>query len=196
MGYAIAEAARAVGWKVTLISGPVALARPEGIELISVVTGEEMLAAVRSQWGDNDVLIKTAAVCDMRPVNRADHKVKKNEMEWVVPFEPTTDILRVIAASNRDGQVVVGFAAQTQDIEAHARKKLVEKKLDYICANQVAGANSAFESDRNALRVIGRDGAQWCLGPAAKKEVATALIALLADDHRLACLPLRKRLPD
>jgi len=185
MGYAIAGAALARGWAVTLVSGPVALSAPEGMTCVSVVTGDEMLAAVRSSFPDCDVLIKTAAVCDMRPVKRAGHKVKKDQIEWTVAFEPTVDILKTVAAGKRANQVVVGFAAETRDVEAYARRKLESKNLDYVCANLVAGPESAFEADRNCLQVIARGGETTTLGPALKSEVAIALIDLLAADRRL-----------
>ncbi|MGE9297075.1 MAG: phosphopantothenoylcysteine decarboxylase [Puniceicoccales bacterium] len=191
MGYAIAEAARDLGWAVTLVSGPVALPAPEGVALVQVVTAEDMLTAVQSHFEVCDVLIKTAAVCDMRPVKRADQKVKKDAIEWSVSFEPTPDILKTVAAGKRADQVVVGFAAETQEVESYARRKLSEKNLDYICANSVAGPTGAFESDSNAVLVISREGAEWKLGPALKTEVARALVAQLAQDERLSRSHLR-----
>ncbi|WP_269541213.1 phosphopantothenoylcysteine decarboxylase [Cerasicoccus fimbriatus] len=179
MGYAIAEAARALGWTVELVSGPVALAAPEDVELEKVVTGEEMLAAVQRRFPKCDVLIKTAAVCDMRPKQAAAHKVKKDAISWTVEFEPTPDILKTVAATKQPGQVVVGFAAETQDVENYARKKLAAKNLDFICANSVA-AGGAFESDHNEIALIGKDGSLVRIGPASKTDVARELIAQLA----------------
>lgn len=179
MGYAIAAAARDLGWVVELVSGPVALAAPAGVTLEKVVTGGEMLAAVQRRFPQCNILIKTAAVCDMRPRQTAAHKVKKNEIAWTVEFEPTPDILKTVAATKQPGQVVVGFAAETQDVEAYARKKLAEKHLDYICANSVA-SGGAFESDDNEILLIGADGSAKKLGPASKVEVAQLLVAELA----------------
>ncbi|GHB95213.1 phosphopantothenoylcysteine decarboxylase [Cerasicoccus arenae] len=180
MGYAIAEAARDIGWAVELVSGPVALAAPDGVTREMVVTGEDMLSAVQQRFPACDVLIKTAAVCDMRPRQRDDHKVKKRDMAWTVEFEPTADILKTVAASKRADQLVVGFAAETQDVEAYARKKLTEKNLDFICANSVA-VGGAFESDCNEILLIGVNGETSKLGPASKIEVARLLISHLAD---------------
>ncbi|WP_309385969.1 phosphopantothenoylcysteine decarboxylase [Cerasicoccus frondis] len=180
MGYAIAEAARDIGWAVELVSGPVALPAPEGVECEQVVTGEEMLAAVQRRFPQCDVLIKTAAVCDMRPRQTSPQKVKKQDISRVVEFEPTPDILKTVAASKQPGQMVVGFAAETENVEAYARKKLQEKNLDFICANSVA-AGGAFESDYNEIQLIGRDGSHRTLGPASKVEVARQLIARLAE---------------
>jgi len=179
MGYAIAAAARDVGWVVELVSGPVALAAPEGVALESVITSEDMLAAVQRRFPQCDVLIKTAAVCDMRPTKTAEHKVKKNDIAWTVEFEPTPDILKTVAATKQPGQTVVGFAAETQDVEGYARKKLAAKNLDFICANSVA-PGGAFESDHNEILLIGADGSTAKLGPATKVEVARQLIAALS----------------
>lgn len=178
MGYAIANAARDVGWVVELVSGPVALPAPEGVELEKVVTAEDMLAAVQKRFPHCDVLIKTAAVCDMRPKQTAAHKVKKDAISWTVEFEPTPDILKTVAATKQPGQLVVGFAAETQDVENYARQKLVTKSLDFICANSVA-SGGAFESDENEILLIGADGSAVKLGPASKAEVARELIACL-----------------
>lgn len=178
MGYAIAEAARDAGWAVELVSGPVALQAPEGVEVEKVGTGEEMLAAVQRRFPQCDVLIKTAAVCDMRPKQSAAHKVKKDEINWTVEFEPTPDILKTVAATKNPGQTVVGFAAETQDVEVYARKKLTAKDLDYICANSVA-EGGAFESDENEILLIGADGLAVKLGPASKVEVARLLVSEL-----------------
>ncbi len=180
MGYAIATAARDAGWTVELVSGPVAIAPPEGVELEKVVTGEEMLAAVQRRFPQCDVLIKTAAVCDMRPRQTAGHKVKKQDISWTVEFEPTPDILKTVAATKQPGQLVVGFAAETQDVEAYAIKKLATKNLDFICANSVA-AGGAFESDSNEILLIGADGTAVQLGPASKTEVAQELVSKLVE---------------
>ncbi|MEO0794710.1 MAG: phosphopantothenoylcysteine decarboxylase [Verrucomicrobiota bacterium] len=180
MGFAIAAAARDRGWQVELVTGPVALAAPEGVDCEKVVTGDEMLAAVQRRFSQCDVLIKTAAVCDMRPKQCVDHKVKKGDMQWTVEFEPTTDILKTVAATKSDQQVVVGFAAETDDVEGYAMRKLNEKNLDFICANQVGGSNNAFEADDNTLVVIGADGSRNVLGPASKTAVGKMLIDYLA----------------
>ncbi|WP_309399893.1 phosphopantothenoylcysteine decarboxylase [Cerasicoccus maritimus] len=179
MGYAIAEAARDLGWAVELVSGPVALAAPEGVELEKVVTGTEMLAAVQKRFPQCDVLIKTAAVCDMRPKQTAAHKVKKGDISFTVEFEPTADILKTVAAGKQPSQTVVGFAAETRDVEDYARKKLVAKNLDFICANSVA-QGGAFESDFNEIALISKDGSSVKFGPASKAEVARQLVAKLA----------------
>lgn len=179
MGYALAEAARGAGWQVTLISGPVALAAPAGVELIPVVTGEEMFRAVQEHFPQSDILIKSAAVCDMRPKAFNRNKVKKNALSMTVEFEPVVDILRTVAATKTPAQTVVGFAAETDNVETYARKKLAEKNLDWIVANRVGGENSAFEADDNTVQLIGASGRQFSFGPAPKTEIARLLIQAL-----------------
>ncbi len=181
MGYALAEAARQAGWAVTLVSGPVALPAPEGVELVKVVTGEEMYAAVAEHFPTCDVLIKSAAVCDMRPTACSASKVKKDALSMTVEFEPVVDILKTIAATKTEAQTIVGFAAETDNVQAYAEKKLREKRLDWIVANRVGGEGSAFEADDNTVTLIGASGERFAFGPAAKTDIARALIAQLAQ---------------
>jgi len=176
MGFALAEAARSVGWEVDLVHGPVVLAPPAGARLYPVVTSEEMLAACLNLFGQCELLIMCAAVCDMRPRQRADRKLKKSELGMTVEFERTPDILKTLSGRRRAGQTLVGFAAETDHIEAYARKKLEEKDLDWIVANSVA-AGGAFEAERNTVLLLGRDGSQCHFGPAEKLAVAHWLIA-------------------
>lgn len=181
MGYAIAEAAAAAGWSVDLVSGPVALPEPEHPDILfyPVETGEEMFDQVDGLFDPCDILIMTAAVCDMRPKKRQNRKQKKEALEMTVEFEPVVDILKTMAARKRSGQYVVGFAAETHDLEAYARGKLAEKKLDLICANKVGGDQSAFGATENTLHLFPRAGESATLGPAAKTSLARELIARL-----------------
>lgn len=180
MGYAIAAAAAALDWSVDLVSGPVALAAPENVRCHKVVTAEDMFAAAAKIFPQADILIKTAAVCDFRPKVRSAQKVKKGALQMSYDFEPTVDILKTLAAGKKSGQYLVGFAAETEQIERHAREKLVAKNLDCICANFV-GKGGAFEADTNVLHVIERGGAVTMLGPAPKEQIARDLVALLAQ---------------
>ena len=178
MGYAIAAAARERGANVILVSANVSLPVPEGVNLVPVTTGEEMLAAVCEAFPRCDVLIKTAAVCDFRPKHYEPHKRKKDGSGMVVEFEPVADILKTVAATKTPNQTVVGFAAETQDIETYARKKLVEKNLDLIAANLVGRGNvGAFGADDNTIFLLGNDGFRKALGPAPKTEIGKLLIA-------------------
>jgi phosphopantothenoylcysteine decarboxylase/phosphopantothenate--cysteine ligase len=179
MGYALAAAAAAAGWRVDLVSGPVALPPPENVKVTRVVSAADMLAAVEKLFTRCDVLLMCAAVSDFRPKKTFAHKVKKSRAGLVVEFEPTVDILKNVAARKRPGQLVVGFAAETSHVETYARRKLREKNLDFIIANRVGRPGAGFESDENAVILIGRDGTRAALGPAKKTELAHQLITHL-----------------
>lgn len=178
MGFALAEAAREAGWTVDLVHGPVALKPPSGVTSHAVVTGEEMYTACAPLFESCDVLIMCAAVCDMRPKARAPQKVKKDALSLTVEFEPTRDILKTLSAQRRPGQTLVGFAAETENVEAYARRKLEEKHLDFIVANSVA-PGGAFEADNNAVLLIPRAGETMSYGPASKVEVARWIVRSL-----------------
>ena len=177
MGYAIAEAAVSQGWSVDLVSGPVALAVPDGVRVHPVVTGEEMLRQVEGLFDSCDILIKSAAVCDFRPKDYGVQKMKKTSVErLVVEFEPVVDILKTMAARKRSDQVVVGFAAETNAVEHYARKKLESKNLDWIVANQVGGSDGGFGSDMNSVVLLGKGGERIDLGRDTKKRLAALLV--------------------
>lgn len=180
MGYALAAAARSAGWTVDLVSGPVSLPEPDGVMVYPVVTAAEMLRQTDALFGPCDVLIMTAAVSDWRPKVSHPQKLKKTGEGLSVEFEPTEDILASLARRRRPDQLLVGFAAETENVEAHALAKLDRKGADLIAANSVAGPHGAFGSDQNKLTLLGRDGFREVLGPGAKTAVATALVARLA----------------
>jgi phosphopantothenoylcysteine synthetase/decarboxylase len=179
MGYALAAAAAAAGWRVELVNGPVALPPPSNVTVTRVTSAAEMFAAVDKLFDACDVLIMTAAVSDFRPKETSPQKVKKGDAALVVEFEPTTDIVKTMAARKRPGQLVVGFAAETQDVENYARRKLKEKNLDFIVANLVGQPGAGFESDDNTVVLLGRDGSRTPFGPAPKTDLARQLIAQL-----------------
>src|ERR1700686_723464 len=152
MGYAIAEAALRRGARVLLVSGPTAIAAPGAAELTQVETAEEMLAAVLKFLPASTVVIKTAAVADFRPKAAAGKKIKrKGEMK--LELEPTADILAEVA-HRKTSQVVIGFAAETENVLENARKKLASKSLDAIVVNDVSREGIGFDSDRNAVTII------------------------------------------
>ena len=171
MGYAIAEAARALSSQVVLVSGPTALTPPKGVEFIPVTTAQEMAEAVWSRFEAVDVCIMAAAVCDFRPKKTATSKIKKASFSGVLELEPTPDILAELRRRKRS-QVLVGFAAETNDLEANAREKLVRKGLDFIVANDA----SAFDAETNRVAFIGSDGKIEQLAELPKSEVAKAII--------------------
>ncbi len=152
MGYAIAEAALRRGARVLLVSGPTAIVAPGGAELTRVETAEEMLAAVLKLLPESSVVIKTAAVADFRPKVAAGQKIKRKG-EMTLELVPTADILADVAR-RKTTQVVVGFAAETENALENARKKLASKSLDAIVVNDVSRAGVGFDSDRNAVTII------------------------------------------
>jgi phosphopantothenoylcysteine decarboxylase/phosphopantothenate--cysteine ligase len=176
MGFAIAAAAREAGAEVILIAGPVALPTPEGVRRLDVETAAEMAAAVEHEADGLDVFVGTAAVADYRPATRATRKIKKTLERVDLPLERTTDILACIAA-RADRPFVVGFAAETHDVENYARAKLESKRLDLIAANEV-GEGKVFDQDDNELLLLWRDG-RLAIGRASKDEVARRLVEVI-----------------
>jgi phosphopantothenoylcysteine decarboxylase/phosphopantothenate--cysteine ligase len=152
MGYAIAEAALRRGARVLLVSGPTAIAAPGAAEVTQVETAEEMLAAVLKLLPETTVVIKTAAVADFRPTTAAEQKIKRKG-EMTLELEPTADILAEVAR-RKTTQIVVGFAAETENVLENARKKLASKSLDAIVVNDVSHPGIGFDSDRNAVTII------------------------------------------
>jgi len=178
MGFAVAAAAREAGAHVTIVSGPVQLATPAGVTRINVESARDMYAAVHRQVADADVFIAAAAVADFQPVTVAKQKIKKQGVSVKLELEAAPDIVRSVADMAKR-PFVVGFAAETNDVEDNARSKLKRKKLDMIAANQV-GDGIAFDCDENALTVLWPGGrADVARGP--KIEVARQLIALIAQ---------------
>ncbi len=174
----VAAAAREAGAHVTIVSGPVHLQTPAGVTRINVESARDMYAAVHRQIADADVFIAAAAVADFQPVTVAKQKIKKQGLSVKLDLEPAPDIVKSVADMAKR-PFVVGFAAETNDVEDNARSKLKRKKLDMIAANQV-GEGIAFDCDDNALTVIWPGGkVEVARGP--KIDVARQLIALIAD---------------
>ncbi len=182
MGFAVAQAAARRGAQVVLVAGPVSLPTPEGVQRIDVRSAAQMHAAVMAQL-PADVYIGAAAVADFAPAQLADNKIKKKAGEdtLTLTLVRTRDILADIAASTQRPRLVVGFAAETHNVETYARGKLQNKRLDLIAANRVGVAGSGFESDDNALTVYAADGSAHALGPAAKTQLADQLLDLIAQ---------------
>ena len=183
MGFAIAEAAMQAGATVTLVAGPVALATPRDVTRIDVRSAREMRAAVLARAAQSDVFVSAAAVGDYRPHTVSAQKLKKSgdaSLELVLVQNP--DILAEVAGLPAR-PFLVGFAAETENIEAHARAKLERKQLDLIAANQV-GAGLGFERDDNALLLLWPDGGREELPRADKRELARRLVARIARQRR------------
>jgi len=152
MGYALAEAALRRGARVVLVSGPTALTPPGAAEVVAVETAEQMRQAVLSRLGDATIVIKTAAVADYKPKQRAEQKIKRKGA-LTLELEPTPDILAEVA-SKRRSQIVVGFAAETENVQENARRKLASKSLDAIVVNDVSRKGIGMDSERNAVTII------------------------------------------
>jgi phosphopantothenoylcysteine decarboxylase/phosphopantothenate--cysteine ligase len=178
MGYAVAQAAREQGAEVVLVSGPVSLPTPAGVRRIDVETAEQMHQAVLAELRGTHIFIGTAAVADYRPANPAGCKIKKTTDKLDVCMERTVDILHAVA-QRPDRPFVVGFAAETDHVEEHARAKLVKKNLDLIAANEV-GDCKVFEQDDNALTLLWHDGRKE-LGAGSKQKLARDLIAFIVN---------------
>ncbi len=179
MGYALAAAAARRRWKVDLVSGPVALAPPGDVAVHRVTSAAEMLAACEPLFAACDLFIAVAAVADYRPKEVSVRKQKKSPGACVLELVPTVDVLKTLAARKRAEQVVVGFAAETHDLEAYARRKLVEKNLDWIVANDVSQEGVGMEADANAVTLIGAGGQRASFGPAPKTDVAEFILGQL-----------------
>jgi phosphopantothenoylcysteine decarboxylase/phosphopantothenate--cysteine ligase len=175
MGYALAEAAQRRGARTVLISGPTALEPPAGVEFVPVTTVAEMRDAVLAHWPEATIGIKSAAVADYRPRERAAQKIRKSVNELTVELEPTEDILSEIAAQ-KGSRLLVGFAAETEDTVARAAGKLQAKGLDLIVANDVSNGSIGFDSDYNAVTILGRNGLERHLSRMRKSEVAQEIL--------------------
>ena len=178
MGYAIAEAALAKEHKVTLISGPAAIAPPRGAELISITTADELAAALRGALRNCDVFVMCAAVSDYKPAAVAQRKMKKRKAALALKLIPTRDILSSLPKRRR--YLVVGFAAETHDLEIHAQKKLRAKNCDAIVANDVSQTEIGMESDENEVTIFFRDGEIRKISRAPKKIIARELVKIFS----------------
>ncbi|GAC12501.1 bifunctional phosphopantothenoylcysteine decarboxylase/phosphopantothenate--cysteine ligase CoaBC [Paraglaciecola chathamensis] len=194
MGYALASAAVALGAKVTLVSGPVNLPCPAGVDLVNVVSAEQMHSAVMKAVGATqsdtasnnmqpncDIFIGCAAVADYKPQQKTEQKIKKSDTELTLTFTRNPDILSDVAHLAQP-PFTVGFAAETQDVAHYAQDKLKRKKLDMIAANDVSQAGLGFNSERNALNVYWNNGGKN-LGVADKSQLAISLMTLVAQRH-------------
>ena len=178
MGYALAEAALEAGHDVTLISGPTALSAPEKARLIRITTADELYDAVHAQVRHCDVLVMCAAVSDYKPATCAPQKMKKQTGEFALRLTPTRDILASLPHENRSF-FVVGFAAETHEMEASARRKLFAKHCDMIVANDVSRADAGMESDDNAVTIFFREGETKTISRAPKKNIARELMKII-----------------
>lgn len=186
MGFALARVAARRGAQVHLVSGPVSLAPPPGVHLHRTVTALEMQRHIEGLAGDMDVIIMSAAVSDYRPSQVAPQKVKKSEDRQEVIFEKNSDILLALGRSRgplRPG-VLVGFAAETENLLENAREKLEKKNLDFIVANNLTQSGSGFATDTNQVKILDRSGGILELPFLTKEEVAEKILDLVEQDLR------------
>lgn len=182
MGYAVAAAARAAGASVILVSGPSDLPAPPGVERVQVESADQMHGAVLSRVEGCDIFIAAAAVADYRPAEISEQKIKKKDRALEIALVRNVDILAEVAGRDHS-PFTVGFAAETEKLERHAREKLTRKCLDMIAANPVGGPSPGFGVDTNRLRVFWKGG-EADLGEASKIELAQRLVALVAERFR------------
>ena len=182
-GHAVAAEAAARGAAVTIVT-TVGLDAPVGAHVVRVETAAEMQAAMEHAASDHDVVVMAAAVADFRPVSPADRKLKKHDGIPEIVLEPTPDILAGLGAAKRPGQVLVGFAAETDDLLANARSKLERKRLDLIVANDVGAPGVGFSHDTNAVTLIRPDAEPVEIDLAGKRDVARAVIDTIVEIRR------------
>ena len=175
MGYAIAKAASRRGAKVTLVSGVVDLPRPSYVEVIDIVSAQDMYDAVIANASSADIIIKAAAVADYRPATVADNKIKKSDDDLSIPLERTKDILKELGATKKDGQFLCGFSMETENMIENSKAKLAGKNLDMIAANNVKVEGAGFGVDTNVLTLITATSQQE-LPMLSKDDAADALL--------------------
>jgi len=178
MGFAIAEAAHLLGADVTVVAGPTAVRPLSGVKIARVETAREMFDATLAEYADADFVIASAAVADYRPVEASSQKIKKELHSGSVVFEKTEDLLAEMGRRKKQ-QILVGFAAETEDLEKNARRKLESKNLDWIVANDVTLPGAGFDADTNIVDIFGLDGTTLRLPKMSKRAVADELWKLL-----------------
>ncbi len=183
MGYALAEVAARRGAKVVLISGPVGLTPPSGVDVIDVVSAQDMFEAVRQTINNTDILIKSAAVADYRPAEIAEHKIKKSGEAMSIQLERTTDILHWVGTHATPGLVVCGFAMETENLLANAQSKLEHKNCDLLVANSLRTPGAGFGTDTNVATLIWPDRTE-SLPIMSKMQLADRILSECAAIHR------------
>lgn len=180
MGYALAEAARDWGARVTLISGPTSLTAPEGVEFVRIESSAQLCAAVLERGEKADVVIQAAAPADFRPKNVADRKIKKTGENMTLELEATTDIAAELGRRKQPGQILVAFAAETNDVMDNARGKLIKKNADLIVANDVSRSDAGFGVDTNVITLITAEDVR-ALEKMSKRAAADAILSRVRE---------------
>ncbi len=180
MGFSIAEVGAKMGAEVTLVAGPVNLPTPKGVKRIDVVSTEEMYQAVIEHYSTQDIVIKSAAVSDYRPASPANEKIKKQSEQMAIKLERTQDILKTLG-QQKTTQFLVGFAAETTNIEDYGKQKLNDKNLDAIVINDVSKEGIGFGSDNNEVLIIINDGTEIKIDQTSKVAIAGQLLAEISN---------------
>ncbi|HAT4257079.1 bifunctional phosphopantothenoylcysteine decarboxylase/phosphopantothenate--cysteine ligase CoaBC [Clostridium perfringens] len=178
MGYSIAEEARDRGAEVVLISGPTSLRKPNGIKVIDIKTNEDMFNAIKNEFEDADIVIKSAAVADYKAKNYSNEKIKKTGDDLNLIFERDRDILKTLG-DMKENQILVGFAAESSNLKENAKGKLDRKNLDYIIANDISKPETGFASDENKVTIISKSGEEVYLEKMSKREVAKNIFDII-----------------
>ncbi|MGV1060778.1 bifunctional phosphopantothenoylcysteine decarboxylase/phosphopantothenate--cysteine ligase CoaBC [Clostridium perfringens] len=178
MGYSIAEEARDRGAEVVLISGPTSLRKPNGIKVIDIKTNEDMFNAIKNEFKDADIVIKSAAVADYKAKNYSNEKIKKTGDDLNLIFERDRDILKTLG-DMKENQILVGFAAESSNLKENAKGKLEKKNLDYIIANDISKPETGFASDENKVTIISKSGEEVSLEKMSKREVAKNIFDII-----------------
>ncbi|MFE1244563.1 bifunctional phosphopantothenoylcysteine decarboxylase/phosphopantothenate--cysteine ligase CoaBC [Fictibacillus sp. NPDC058756] len=175
MGYAIASAAKKLGADVTLVTGPTSLDIPSGVQVERVISAKEMFDKAISLYGEQDIVIKCAAVADYTPVTVHSNKFKKKNDTWTIELKKTDDILKALG-ERKEHQILVGFAAETENLEDYAKDKLLRKNLDMVVGNDVSKEGSGFGSDTNEIIMIKKDGSIRPLPILTKEQAANEIL--------------------
>ena len=178
MGYSIAEEARDRGAEVVLISGPTSLIKPNGIKVIDIKTNEDMFNAIKNEFKDADIVIKSSAVADYKAKNYSNEKIKKTGDDLNLIFERDRDILKTLG-DMKENQILVGFAAESSNLKENAKGKLERKNLDYIVANDISNQETGFASDENKVTIISKSGEEVSLEKMSKREVAKNIFDII-----------------
>ncbi len=178
MGYAIAKEARNRGAEVTLISGPTSLEAPEGINIVRIATNEEMRKAVLDRFDSADIVVKAAAVADYKPKNYSTQKIKKAQNDFSLELTRDNDILEELG-SLKNKQILVGFAAESQNLKENALGKLEKKNLDYVVANDITSSDTGFASEDNKVIILSKDKEEINLDKMSKEKIAENLFDII-----------------
>lgn len=184
MGYSMAEAARDLGAETVLISGPVSLDKPSGVRVVEIESAEDMFEAVKKEYDDAKMVIKSAAVADYRPAEIHDQKMKKSDGDAALQMARTTDILKTLGEWKKH-QILVGFAAETESVLTYGKGKLERKNLDYIIVNDVTDPNGGFGNDTNVVTLMSKKGLVQPYKSMPKKELAKVLLEAILKEEGL-----------